>query len=71
MYILARLCPAKTTQNPAKGHHLPPYRARVEDSMYHTTKITILYRYYNKNQLSLEPSDKTAKVPHMAARGAG
>ena len=39
--------------------------------MSHTTKMTILDKYYNQNQSPLKTLDKTAKVPHMAARGAG
>ena len=68
--VVARLCRATTTESHTKSHHLPSYRAKDWDSMSHTTKITILDKYYNQNQPPLKTSDKTTEVPHMAARGA-
>ena len=68
--VLARLAELKHPEIPASSSLLTSYRVRNKDSMSHTTNITILDKYYYQNQLPLEPLDKTAKVPHMAARGA-
>ena len=68
--VLARLAELKHPEIHGESPLLTSYRARNKDSMSHTTKMTILYKYYNKNQPPLQPSDNMAKVPHMAAIGA-
>ena len=60
----------KPREIPAESPLLTSYRVSNKDSMSHTTQMTILNEYYNQNQPPLKTSDKTAKVPHMAARGA-
>ena len=68
--VLARLAELKHPEIHGESPLLTSYRERNKDSMSHTTKMTILDKYYNQNQSPLKTLDKTAKVPHMAARGA-
>ena len=68
--VLARLAELKHPNIHGESPLLTSYRVRNKDSMSHTTKMTILYKYYYEKQPPLETLDKAAKVPHTAARGA-
>ena len=58
--VLARLAELKHPEIHASSPLLTSYRARNKDSMSHTTKMTILDKYYNQNPPPLELWDKTA-----------